>query len=421
LRGLPVDLGIEATDDNGLPVNPRYTWQRLTGTATPLWQLCGLNEKSGGMPEDNSDLCRSPPSWKNTNEGRCGAHLWNSGSIDGHLNFEPVTYIVEPRSIAGAHIALEGHDPDDDYTLDVVSGDGSLVTENRPDRIQMEIDSDETIDHFASPWWSKFHDSVPDRGSPVSNDAANQKLANVAAIIIGLSGVDCEHGCIPELHPVYALALRLPDSTPTKEHWAYFARNWGSEGYCGTNQELLGVDHLTIRIRRPGAIDFDLLSWAMDTTDSTASAQLGKPSGGGGAWLSVALPPADQHAIVSGEFTLAWHIDHSKIAQWIKPIVPPWVRDRAAWTTEPDRRSAEIEETLKQAIDDLNPDEKRRLQELFGTAKAATQKRRLPVTIVKGDPPPAAVSVRVRQGSDSAHERELDEIARLISAKPVDK
>ncbi len=253
-----------------------------------------LQSEVRGLSRGLSRSVPHPPSWKNTNEGRCGPWTggnfwWTNGAIPGHLNFETVTHIVEPREIPGAYISLDNHDTDDDYTWNVVRGDGTLDTESSPGKIQMEFDSDETIDHFVGPWWTAFHSHVPQKGSSSSNDAANAMVAGGSAIIIGLSGLDCEHGCIPELHPVYALAIRLPDS-----------------GYCGTNQEPLPVDRLTIRIPRPNAVDLNMTSWEMDSTDSAASATVGAIPAGGGAWISVALPTPDKEAVVSGEFTFQW-------------------------------------------------------------------------------------------------------------------
>jgi hypothetical protein len=415
LRGLPLDLGPSQLDDNGFPVNPDYTWQLLTESATPAWQLCSFNFKSEGMPEDSPDLCRTPPSWTNTNEGRCGSgpwtgsdFWWTSGAIPGHLNFEPVTHIVEPREIPGAFISLDNHDIDDDYTFNVFRGDGSLDTESSPGKIQMEFDSDETIDYFVSPWWNAFHSAVPHKSS------ANQMLAGSTAIIIGLSGLDCEHGCLPELHPVYALALKLPDSSSGTEHWAYFARNWGNEGYCGTNQEPLPVDRLTIRIPRSNAIGMTMLSWEMDTTNSAASATAAPIPGGGGAWLSVALPSPDQKAVVSGEFTLKWKFDLSKAASWRVQQIHPWWISQVPWSSESGRRQIEMESVLNQIMEKMTPAQRQRVVELTRVSHSAMTHHRLPLSIVRGNPPRPTRWLGVRPTPDSAKQKSLDTIRSII-------
>jgi hypothetical protein len=421
LRGLPLDLAPTKLDDNGFPMNPDYTWQLLTESATPAWQLCSFNPKSEGMPEDSADLCRTGPKWTNTNEGRCGSgpwtggnFWWTNGAIPGHLNFGTVAHIVEPREIPGAYISLDNHDVDDDYTWNVSRGDGTLDTESSPGKIQMEFDSDETIDHFVSPWWSAFHSKVPQKSSSSSNDAANAMIAGGSAIIIGLSGLDCEHGCLPELHPVYALALRLPDSSPTKEHWAYFARNWGNEGYCGTNQEPLPVDHLTIRIPMPNAVGINMTSWEMDTTDSAASATLGAIPAGGGAWISISLPTPDKEAVVSGEFSFQWVLNPLKQAIWPVRQIHPWWINQVPWSTEPARRNVEVESVLDQVIQKMSPAERQRIGAL-ATGRKVTIHRRLPFKIVQGNPPgPSEHVIAARPAPDQVKQQALDAVSATV-------
>jgi hypothetical protein len=421
LRGLPLDLGPSRADDNGFPLNPDYTWKLLTETPTPAWQLCSFNYKSEAMPEDSPDLCRSPPYHKNTNVGRCGSgpwtgsdFWWTSGRIAGHLNFETVTHVVEPREIPGAWLALENHDTDDDYTYNLFRGDGTLDTESSPGKIQMEFDSDETIDYFVSPWWTKYHDGVPQKSSHTSNDTVNAMLAGSSAIVIGLSGLDCEHGCLPELHPVYALALRLPDSTPTTEHWAFFARNSGDEGYCGTDQEPLPVDRLTIRIPQPNAIDFTMLSWEMDTTDVAASATAAPIPGGGGAWLSISLPNPDRKAVVSGEFTLKWKFDLTNLLKWVVRPVHPWWLNQIPWSSEPGRGAREAESVLDQIMQKMTPAERQAALAITKTRRASTMHHRLPLRIVRGPPPRTRLVQQIRPTPDIVKQRSLDALASMV-------
>jgi hypothetical protein len=417
-RGLPLDLGPSRLDDNGFPLNPDYTWKLLTEAPTPAWQLCGFNEKTETMPEDPPDLCRSPPFHKNTNVLRCPFPIgsaWTAGRIAGHLNFETVTHVVDPREISGGFVSLDNHDPDDDYTFNVFRGDGTLDTESSPGKIQMEFDSDETIDYFAGPWWSKFHDAVPQKSSPTSNDTANAMIAgsNAGAIVIGLSGLDCEHQCIPELHPVYALALRLPDSTPTTEHWAFFARNSGNEGYCGTNQEPLPVDRLTIRIPRSNAIDFTMLSWEVDTTDTAASATAAPIPGGGGAWLSIALPNPDRKAVVSGEFTLKWKFDSSRLESSIVQHIRPWWINQVAWSIEPGRGQMETESVLNQVMQEMTPAQRQRAIAITKVGRPP-RLHRLPLRIVRGNPPRANHLQNIQPTPDTSKQRSMDALGRII-------
>ena len=85
------------------------------------------------------------------------------------------------------------------------------------------------------------------------------------AIVVGLAGLDCEHGCGTELHPVYGLAIRVNDD-PSDDTWAIFVRNWGNEGYCSQEQHLLDTTRLAFMISAPwregrGRQRFDNLSY----------------------------------------------------------------------------------------------------------------------------------------------------------------
>ena len=135
----------------------------------------------------------------------------------------------------------------------------------------IEFDSDETIDHFHTPWWKAFHQAVDlntsasdfisrvEADPSVLEDPAelarwqdqqtlqqqlNQVYAMIGdsrpggkgkfAIVTGLLGLDTEHaGAQAELHPAYAVAIRVNDD-PSDETWAIFVRNWGNEGYCSS-------------------------------------------------------------------------------------------------------------------------------------------------------------------------------------------
>src|SRR5262249_49496200 len=127
----------------------------------------------------------------------------------------------------------QDHSLDDDYNIRLVRGDRAGYTAANPDHILCEFDSDETIDHFRTPWWERFHRAVDD-----SNARARQMIDGSFAIVTGLVGLDCEHTCGNELHPVRALAMNVQPSIDD-DLWAIFVRNWGNEGFCGTSQHFI--------------------------------------------------------------------------------------------------------------------------------------------------------------------------------------
>jgi hypothetical protein len=72
--------------------------------------------------------------------------------------------------------------------------------------------------------------------------------------VIGLLGLDFEHGAKPELHPVYAMFVQQPTQDPRQTSWSYFVRNWGDQGFCGDDQQNLFTPENRIKFRIPNAL-----------------------------------------------------------------------------------------------------------------------------------------------------------------------
>jgi len=53
---------------------------------------------------------------------------------------------------------------------------------------------------------------------------------------IGLFGIDNLHEVHSELHPLYAIAIRI-EASPSRQRWVAFARRGGMEGECGSRLE----------------------------------------------------------------------------------------------------------------------------------------------------------------------------------------
>ena len=110
--------------------------------------------------------------------------------------------------------------------------------------LEPEFQAHETIDYFSSPWWAGFKAAVdrnPDDGDfHEAKDYLNAgNPAGRFAIITGLMGLDLEHGIHTELHPVFAMAIRVKDDDPNDEHWVFFVRLYGDEGFCSSNEHYL--------------------------------------------------------------------------------------------------------------------------------------------------------------------------------------
>jgi hypothetical protein len=152
---------------------------------------------------------------------------------------------------------------DDDYNFKLYTPNNAGLTTAR-DNIECEFDSDETIDHFDTPWWNSFHSAVDNS----SDDQVNESLFKVQgdlgryAIVTGLLGLEMVHGGSPELHPVWAMAIRVSDDDPADEVWAIFIRRWGNEGFCSGDQHYLQSlpdnTYTFLLPWRPGASDVRL-------------------------------------------------------------------------------------------------------------------------------------------------------------------
>jgi hypothetical protein len=239
-RAAPFDLVFTATDANGFPLNPVWAWQRdhpgsLPDADSQCFALPGIF--SNNQCTTQSPSIDDPSGWNGFWCGEGAQH-----SIHGHVNWMPATW--------QGSVFWDGHSSpgtDDDYNINLIPPAGEGLTVSSEGHIHSEFDSDETIDHFHTPWWNSFHAAV-DR-----DDASERAMIDGRfAIVIGLAGLDCEHGCATELHPVYALAIHVNDN-PLDDTWAIFVRNWGNEGYCSQYQHPLDTNRIAFLIPRASA------------------------------------------------------------------------------------------------------------------------------------------------------------------------
>ena len=290
----PFDLVFTATDSNDFPLNPKWGWQQLHPGALPnadtqCFTLPGIFANAACTTQSPS--LDNPDGWNAT---WCG--LGAQHSIHGHVNWMPATW--------QGTIAWDGHSTpgtDDDYNINVVPPAGEGLTVSSEGHIHTEFDSDETIDHFRTPWWQSFHDAVD------KDDAsARAMIDGKFAIITGLTGLDCEHGCATELHPVYGIAIHIDDD-PLDDTWAIFVRNWGDEGYCSQDDHPLDTAGLTFFIPRAAASAVKLNTASTFLTNSSdASGPSVSLVAGQGAMVAFGLPDPTKKARINGELHLQW-------------------------------------------------------------------------------------------------------------------
>ena len=183
--------------------------------------------------------------------------------------------------------------------------------------IELEHFSPESTDQFGVRWWSDLQHSISDDYAEDSEDwqFARGYVTSVPAYIVGLFGLDCEHGCVTELHPIYGMALRSVARRPAREpqfdRWAFFARNAGSEGFCSTGQLLnYGYEYLSLLARPPKDqpfTDIVIKGWWVVNHPATSGVTVSVVKVAEGVVIVVRFPPGDNsYEMIEGEVVFQW-------------------------------------------------------------------------------------------------------------------
>lgn len=329
----PFDLIGDTVDANGLLLNPEWQYEK-DNPGPPLNPGPPISHPDAsifcdGFPHltsntDDIGFGNPPCSTQNPEVDQPADHTTNHlfckkdahGKLAGHVNWWPAT-------VAGP-ILWAGHDGplplslslgDDDYNFWLYPTSNTMLTVDSESGqgdhdyyIESEFDSDEVIDHFGSQWWTNFHKMVDAAGQAAVDNAAYtspafQMLMNKEAIITGLVGLDSEHGAYSELHPIYTMAIHV-NSDVNNDQWAFFARNWGDEGYCSASQHYWDLSPVSIFIPEPvPSSDFSFVAQDLYVSESLA-VQAGKVQGG--LLLTFALGAPENRALVDGSVTIHW-------------------------------------------------------------------------------------------------------------------
>ncbi len=285
------DLGGDALDANGLLLNPKWGAQRRDPPTLPNPLACPAGR---GMDHDPG----SPP---------CSNQFTylNGALVCGpHINWFGATY-------EGSILWADHSCGDDDYDLDLIRSDQAGYTTTLP-YIRIEFDSDETIDHFNSPWWSRFHQAVDDDGCGQHGPRALEMMGGDDGrfgIVTALMGIDHEHTAHVELHPAWALAMNVQPSVDD-DLWVFFVRNWGDEGFCSSDPEFIYFPNNRYTVRLPwrlGATSVGVTSqtWHPYHTQTPAPSVSSVP--GQGVFVTFNLDaPRDDGSMWDGELHLSW-------------------------------------------------------------------------------------------------------------------
>jgi hypothetical protein len=238
--------------------------------------------------------------------------LFPSPELYGHANLYVVALEGPVRFVEQAH-------PDLDYNFALLARGGPLpFTAQNPKLgdgrqfIELELFAPESVDRFHSPWWRGLRSAVED-GQGQGDErwrAAREYVGEADAYAVGLFGLDCQHGCAAELHPVYAAALRTRPAGDGLDRWTFFARNSGGEGFCSDGRQIdLGLQYLALVLAPPtagAALEGMVRSEAWRHPANASVHWMLKPLREG-ALLLVQFEPADPRSqLVEGEVVLRW-------------------------------------------------------------------------------------------------------------------
>jgi hypothetical protein len=338
--GAPFDVVWDQIDTQGLPLNPRWFVQgeKSPQSMPDFKNTCGaafsnmdtmnigvLNQIcTNQMPY--MDLDTSPfVGWSFPGIAGGAGYCTDNGFLRGHLDWFIGT--MTGTAIFGSWTTGTGED--DDYNMLLVRDDKSLVTTNEDSNVMnLEFNSDESVDQFKDAWWSNLdstiHGLAGQNGQVTvpSNTPLGELIVGKPAVVIGLIGIDGVHGDgHTELHPVFALAIQTSATdgdTSRDETWAFFVRNFGNEGNCSENLHFWEGLSGKYYVQLPNPPQWsDVTNVTLSAPDAwlwAGSNEQGSPKGGASvtvtkddvaAYLEVGLPAA----VESGSNQGGWGIN----------------------------------------------------------------------------------------------------------------
>ncbi len=326
-----MDLLSDTVDPNNLPMNPWWAYEKGVGRPAggpphpnPDAQ-CGITYKDPDNVDEGINLvgnqCTTQAPSVNQGTGFSGELCRGAADpyvLAGHLNWFVSTYEGKIRwddwsgTFKPLHPTKSG---DDDYNFTLAPDSGTGLTFTKPETIGLEFDSDEVVDRIDKGWWNDFHKLVDT--DPGKDGAAAMRIFDSPAIVIGLFGLDSEHGAYSELHPVYGMAIRTNSDAGHvgTDDWVFLARNWGNEGYCADgDMPVPELTSLSFFIRRPDAIGDDPASpTALDelysTNDNNSVAVSFVP---GGAIVTFDLGAPSDRTLYSGHVQFHWKLNATR-------------------------------------------------------------------------------------------------------------
>lgn len=292
-------------DVNGFFLNP--TWSGSSAGTPPLspHPLCDKPPLSAACNDQR--LAGAGIDVAATKPRRDGCEIAvRQGLLPGHVNLGVATF-------EGA-LTWSGLSFDGDYRFLLHPRQGGLTNVSK-DCLNLDFNAAETLAAFdcLSTWWKQYREMAHEFHANdllVRGNGGNAPFA----IVTGLLGFDCQHGCVTDLHPVYMMAIRR--SGGAREEWAFFVRNWGSEGWCSASNHTIATRRLRVLLpyseaRNSNALmevqsSFQLYGGDRRRRGTAKSAAVDVVAVEGGVLVTFDLPDPGSRPVIVGELSFRW-------------------------------------------------------------------------------------------------------------------
>jgi hypothetical protein len=250
----PLDVWWNQIDDNYLPSNPLFGSEYFSNGHPNAINLCDRFPNGGDNTGFGNPPCTSQRPTVDEPSGYASVVCQRDhpeGTVHGHVNWFNVSY--------SGNIFFQdwqdGFFEDDDIDLSALTSNKNGVLSTNPEdpkRIVLEFKYGETIKFFNTPWWNSLKSNLEDDNTGWLK--IRQAIDGKPAYFSGLFGIDNQHEVQTEIHPVHFLAIKYYEDF-TNEKWAFFARNWGNEGFCSQDFHGLSVPSYNFFIPNAGNLD----------------------------------------------------------------------------------------------------------------------------------------------------------------------
>jgi hypothetical protein len=242
------------------------------------------------------------------------------------------------------------------------------------------------------------------------------------AIVIGKLGMDTSHRGKTELHPVYAMSVRLKSSDFQRSSWAFFVRNWGDEGFCSDGDQPLATRDHQVKIIIPNVAGLisNNVSEGAQNEDNLSAMQASMQPFGDGVLMTFTLLPPDKQSWFVGDLTFVARPPQGTVAT--ETASAPASTPTAGAAGEEDERIPPELQALQASVAKLSGGDRRILDSEW--QKIGVRKKSKPSKVTVLFEPakveetqrvvPSPAPVRSRGGSKTAAQVRLDEKAKFV-------